>query len=75
VATAWWHPLPPGASEPSTNVRSSTRTVFDAVALPSETPFITAARASGVDVISGAEVIALSGGLDPGWWRQAACAV
>ena len=34
-------------------------TVFDVVALPSETPLITAARAAGVDVITGAEVIAL----------------
>ncbi len=34
-------------------------TVFDVVALPSETPLITAARAAGVDVITGAQVIAL----------------
>ncbi|WP_102143971.1 shikimate 5-dehydrogenase [Mycobacterium hubeiense] len=34
-------------------------TVFDVVAMPSETPLITAARAAGVDVITGAEVIAL----------------
>ena len=34
-------------------------TVFDVVALPSETPLITAARAAGIDVITGAEVIAL----------------
>ena len=34
-------------------------TVFDVVALPSETPLIRAARASGVRVITGAEVIAL----------------
>jgi shikimate dehydrogenase len=34
-------------------------TVFDVVALPSETPLIKAARASGVKVITGAEVIAL----------------
>lgn len=33
--------------------------VFDVVALPSETPLITAARASGTKVITGAEVIAL----------------
>ncbi len=33
--------------------------VFDVVALPSETPVITAARAAGVTVITGAEVIAL----------------
>jgi shikimate dehydrogenase len=35
------------------------RTVFDVVALPSETPLIKAARAAGVQVITGAEVIAL----------------
>ncbi|GFG55629.1 shikimate 5-dehydrogenase [Mycolicibacterium agri] len=34
-------------------------TVFDVVAMPSETPLITAARETGVRVISGAEVIAL----------------
>ena len=34
-------------------------TVFDVVALPSETPLITAARAAGIAVITGAEVIAL----------------
>lgn len=34
-------------------------TVFDVVALPSETPLITVARARGVPVITGAEVIAL----------------
>ena len=34
-------------------------TVFDVVAMPSETPLITAARAAGVGVITGAEVIAL----------------
>jgi shikimate dehydrogenase len=34
-------------------------TVFDVVALPSETPLIKAARDAGVDVITGAEVIAL----------------
>jgi shikimate dehydrogenase len=33
--------------------------VFDVVALPSETPLIKAARAAGVHVITGAEVIAL----------------
>jgi shikimate dehydrogenase len=38
---------------------SKARTVFDVVALPSETPLIQAARAAGVDVITGAEVIAL----------------
>lgn len=36
-------------------------TVFDVVALPSETPLITAARAAGAQVITGAEVIALQG--------------
>jgi shikimate dehydrogenase len=34
-------------------------TVFDVVAIPAETPLITAARAAGVKVITGAEVIAL----------------
>lgn len=34
-------------------------TVFDVVALPSETPLISAARRAGIDVITGAEVIAL----------------
>jgi shikimate dehydrogenase len=34
-------------------------TVFDVVALPSETPLIKAARAAGVNVITGGEVIAL----------------
>ena len=34
-------------------------TVFDVVALPSETPLIVAARAAGAKVITGAEVIAL----------------
>jgi shikimate dehydrogenase len=34
-------------------------TVFDVVAMPSETPLISAARAAGVPVITGAEVIAL----------------
>ena len=34
-------------------------TVFDVVALPSETPLIVAARAAGVKVITGGEVIAL----------------
>jgi shikimate dehydrogenase len=34
-------------------------TVFDVVALPSETPLIAAARAAGTQVITGAEVIAL----------------
>jgi shikimate dehydrogenase len=34
-------------------------TVFDVVALPSETPLISAARAAGRQVITGAEVIAL----------------
>lgn len=35
------------------------RCVFDVVALPSETPLIKAARAAGMHVITGAEVIAL----------------
>lgn len=34
-------------------------TVFDVVALPSETPLVTAARAAATKVITGAEVIAL----------------
>ena len=34
-------------------------TVFDVVAMPSETPLIVAARTAGVKVITGAEVIAL----------------
>ncbi|MGZ8803234.1 MAG: shikimate 5-dehydrogenase [Mycobacterium sp.] len=34
-------------------------TVLDVVALPSETPLITAARSAGVDVITGAQLIAL----------------
>lgn len=38
---------------------ASADTVFDVVALPSETPLITAARSAGVKVITGAEVIAL----------------
>ncbi|TPG35787.1 shikimate 5-dehydrogenase [Mycolicibacterium hodleri] len=35
------------------------QTVFDVVALPSETPLIQSARAAGVHVVTGAEVIAL----------------
>ena len=38
---------------------ANAQTVFDVVALPSETPLISAARAAGVNVITGAEVIAL----------------
>jgi shikimate dehydrogenase len=38
---------------------ANAHTVFDVVALPSETPLITAARAAGIPVITGAEVIAL----------------
>ena len=38
---------------------SKAHTVFDVVALPSETPLITAAREAGVRVITGGEVIAL----------------
>jgi shikimate dehydrogenase len=45
------------AYDESTIVKA--HTVFDVVALPSETPLIAAARAAGVGVITGAEVIAL----------------
>lgn len=38
---------------------AAAKTVFDVVALPSETPLITAARAAGKPVITGAEVIAI----------------
>ncbi|WP_072807045.1 shikimate 5-dehydrogenase [Rhodococcoides yunnanense] len=38
---------------------SSAQAVFDVVAMPSETPLITAARAAGKPVVTGAEVIAL----------------
>lgn len=38
---------------------AAAKTVFDVVALPSETPLIAAARAAGVQVITGAQVIAL----------------
>ncbi|MCC3268135.1 shikimate 5-dehydrogenase [Arthrobacter gengyunqii] len=38
---------------------AAARTVFDVVALPAETPLITAARAAGKPVITGAEVIAI----------------
>ncbi|MDQ1128926.1 shikimate 5-dehydrogenase [Microbacterium sp. SORGH_AS_0888] len=38
---------------------AAARTVFDVVAFPAETPLIRAARAAGVEVITGAEVIAL----------------
>lgn len=38
---------------------AAAETVFDVVALPSETPLITAARAAGAQVITGAQVIAL----------------
>lgn len=41
------------------SVIANAQTVFDVVALPSETPLIAAARAAGVNVITGAEVIAL----------------
>lgn len=40
-------------------VIAKARTVFDVVAMPSETPLVVAARAAGVPVITGAEVIAL----------------
>jgi shikimate dehydrogenase len=45
------------AYDESTIVKA--HTVFDVVAMPSETPLITAARAAGVGVITGAQVIAL----------------
>ncbi|OBB57757.1 shikimate 5-dehydrogenase [Mycobacterium sp. 852013-51886_SCH5428379] len=38
---------------------SCAHTVFDVVAMPAETPVVVAARAAGVPVITGAEVIAL----------------
>jgi shikimate dehydrogenase len=41
------------------DVIAKAHNVFDVVALPSETPLITAARAAGIEVITGAEVIAL----------------
>jgi shikimate dehydrogenase len=41
------------------NTIGAAHTVFDVVAMPSETPLITAARAAGIAVITGAEVIAL----------------
>lgn len=43
----------------SADVIDSAETVFDVVALPSETPLVRAARAAGKQVITGAEVIAL----------------
>ena len=43
----------------ATSTIAKADTVFDVVALPSETPLIVAARAAGVKVITGAEVIAL----------------
>ncbi|MCV7301136.1 shikimate 5-dehydrogenase [Mycobacterium barrassiae] len=42
-----------------TETIAKAHTVFDVVAMPSETPLITAARAAGTAVITGAEVIAL----------------
>ncbi|KDE98905.1 shikimate dehydrogenase [Mycolicibacterium aromaticivorans JS19b1 = JCM 16368] len=41
------------------DVIAAARSIFDVVALPSETPLIAAARAAGKQVITGAEVIAL----------------
>ncbi|KUI24403.1 shikimate 5-dehydrogenase [Mycobacterium sp. GA-2829] len=38
---------------------ANAHTVFDVVAMPSETPLIVAARAAGTQVITGAEVVAL----------------
>lgn len=43
----------------SGSIIAKAHTVFDVVALPSETPLIVAARAAGIPVITGAEVIAL----------------
>ncbi len=43
----------------ATSTIAKADTVFDVVALPSETPLIAAARAAGVKVITGGEVIAL----------------
>jgi shikimate dehydrogenase len=43
----------------ATSAIANAHTVFDVVALPSETPLIVAAREAGVNVITGAEVIAL----------------
>ena len=55
-----WPVRPKRRKSRSTKPQSPRRTcVFDVVALPSETPLIKAARAAGVDVITGAEVIAL----------------
>ncbi|GAC1396918.1 MAG: shikimate 5-dehydrogenase [Mycobacterium sp.] len=52
-----------GPKEKSTAFAETTigqaHTVFDVVAVPSETPLIKAARAAGIPVITGAEVIAL----------------
>jgi len=45
------------AFDPSAIAKADT--VFDVVALPSETPLIAAARAAGAKVITGGEVIAL----------------
>ena len=57
---------PLGMSGPEEDVQSfdngavaAAQTVFDVVALPSETPLVTAARAAGKPVITGAEVIAI----------------
>lgn len=47
------------ASPYSDDQIASARAVFDVVAVPSETPLITAARAAGKPVVTGAEVIAL----------------
>lgn len=41
------------------DVIAKAHNIFDVVALPSETPLVTAARAAGIEVITGAEVIAL----------------
>ncbi|MDJ0395724.1 shikimate 5-dehydrogenase [Rhodococcus sp. G-MC3] len=51
---------PDADSSPFTDEHiDSAQAAFDVVAMPSETPFITAARAAGKPVVTGAEVIAL----------------
>ncbi len=51
---------PDSESSPFTEEQiHSAHAVFDVVAMPSETPLITAARAAGKPVVTGAEVIAL----------------
>jgi shikimate dehydrogenase len=43
----------------ATETIAKAHTVFDVVAMPSETPLIVAARDAGIEVITGAEVVAL----------------